>query len=253
LIAPGDHCRERTINRIEDLLARRSDLSAYLVHLTRDTDNSSARNNLLSILDNEVLEARSALGMGSQFDRFLAGTAVTQKVACLSETPLEHVWMMCADIEGRSRKYKPYGLVFERQLVRKRGWNPVWYLDISPGHDWLTAPINRLVQDAARGSVAGSDIDPSRLQEWDIFRVTPFFEQMGNPAGVTKEFSWEREWRHVGDFVFAPRDVAAVIAPEAEHELWRDRIARFSSVWKHRGIPLLDPTWKIGRITDALI
>ena len=50
---------------IENLLNRRTDLSTFLVHLTRDTQTPSAtaRDNLLSILWSQRLEARSTYGM----------------------------------------------------------------------------------------------------------------------------------------------------------------------------------------------
>jgi hypothetical protein len=49
--------------QIEDLLARRSDLSTFVVHLTRRTDDGcSAAENLRSILEGEVIEARTPFG-----------------------------------------------------------------------------------------------------------------------------------------------------------------------------------------------
>ena len=37
--------------KIEDLLQRRTDLSTFLVHLTREGDGNSALENLISIID----------------------------------------------------------------------------------------------------------------------------------------------------------------------------------------------------------
>ena len=50
---------------IESLLHRRTDLSTFLVHFTRDTPTPSAaaRDNLLSILGSQRLEARNTYGM----------------------------------------------------------------------------------------------------------------------------------------------------------------------------------------------
>jgi hypothetical protein len=48
---------------IERLLHRRSDLSTFLVHLTRDRSDDDARDNLLGILAARKVEARRALGM----------------------------------------------------------------------------------------------------------------------------------------------------------------------------------------------
>jgi hypothetical protein len=41
---------------------------------------------------------------------------------------------------------------------RRQGINPVWYLDITPGHDWLTQPINRMVEEAIRHRDFDADI-----------------------------------------------------------------------------------------------
>ncbi len=37
----------------------------------------------------------------------------------------------------------------------------------------------------------------------------------------TKDFSFEREWRHVGDFHFAGTDVAAIITPPEDQDAIR--------------------------------
>lgn len=47
---------------IKELLARRSDLSTFLVHLTRDYESMSARDNLKSIVSDRVIEARNPFG-----------------------------------------------------------------------------------------------------------------------------------------------------------------------------------------------
>jgi hypothetical protein len=194
---------------IEGLLHRRTDLSTFLVHLTRDTKKNEARENLLNLLEDRTIRARTALGMAADLDDYLKDTVATQRVVCFSETPLEHSWMMVRDIKGRQQKFKPYGIVFSKSFARRRGCNPVWYLDITIGHDWLTVPVNDLVSDAKAASKGRlGRLKGDLLAEQSIFRLTPFIEQMGNPSGTRKEFWWEREWRHAGDFTFRPRKVA---------------------------------------------
>ena len=48
---------------IEELLHRRPDLSTFVVHLTRNHQGRSARENLLSILQDQRISARTPLGM----------------------------------------------------------------------------------------------------------------------------------------------------------------------------------------------
>src|SRR5438552_2656405 len=93
-----------------DLPHRRTDLSTFLVHLTHDYGDTTARENLLSIAENNMIEARKALGPAAWLEEHLAGTVASQKVACFTETPLEHTWMMLEEIDGRSVHFEPFGL-----------------------------------------------------------------------------------------------------------------------------------------------
>jgi hypothetical protein len=44
---------------------------------------------------------------------------------------------MLGQIEGRSVQLEPYGIAITKKLGRKGGVNPVWYLDMTPGHAGL--------------------------------------------------------------------------------------------------------------------
>ena len=240
-------------DKIEDLLHRRTDLSTFLVHLTRDVGKRSAQENLVSMIDAGVIEAVTPMGMATSLDKHLGDGPATQRAVSFTETPLEHTWMMVRDIENRQQAFKPYGLVFSKTTCRRKGCNPVWYLDITKGHDWLTTPVNDLVDRARKDSrtrlgTTRSDV----LEQQSILRLTPFIEQMGNPAGLRKEFWWEREWRHAGDFGFTPRKAVAVLAPESEHEDLTDEIADLDTRWERRRVPLLDPSWGLERMIAAL-
>lgn len=239
--------------KIEELLHRRTDLSTFLVHLTRGSDTESAKDNLLSILEAQQIDARSPLGMAQQLDSLLHGTSATQRVVCFSETPLEHTWMMVKDIEKRQQAFAPYGLVFTKTTCRRAACNPVWYLDITTGHDWLTEPIRRLVKAAMEESETQlGEMDVETLASQDILQISPFIEQMGKPRDIRKEFWWEREWRHVGDFRFTPRKVVAVLAPEADHFSLKDEISGMDSRWARRDVPVLDPAWGLERMIATL-
>lgn len=224
---------------IEDLLHRRGDLSTFLVHLTRGADSgtTSARDNFKSILSNECIEARTALGMAKDRE-----APTDQRVVCFTETPLEHAWMMCQTIEGREHSLSEYGFVFPKRWARAKRVNPVWYLDITPtGAEWLTVPINSLIDKA----VNGADVA-------EIFKIAPFIEQMGPTCQgrSRKEFWWEREWRHRGNFAFGSSDLVAMFAPEQEHlEL---RTALIGLAPSSDRTPLLDPKWGMERMIAEL-
>lgn len=240
-------------DRIEDLLQRRTDLSTFLIHLTRDTKRFTARENLVSILSDQRVSARRKQGMAKDLAKALDGTVATQRVVCFSETPLEHAWMMVRDIEHRTQSFKPYGVVFTKTTCRRRGCNPVWYLDITTATSWLTVPVTSMVDQAVElATDAKGNVDDVTLAAQPIFRLTPFIEQMGNPSGKRKEFWWEREWRHAGDFAFHPKQVVAVLAPESEHLELRDEIKGLSARWDRRAIPLLDASWGLERMIAAM-
>lgn len=241
---------------IEELLHRRVDLSTFLVHLTKRTPHDDGSGALRSILQSRIIEARSAFGMAPVDVRAaLEGTVASQHCVCFTETPLEHIWMMVQDIDGRSVNFAPYGLVVSKTTARTSAVNPVWYIDITPGNgrDWLTKPINELVEAAIAGC-RGLDgfLDVDVLTRSPIFQITPFVEQMGLTQRTRKEFWWEREWRRVHAFHLRPRGVVAILAPESEHDTWRSEIAGYDSQWERRNVPLLDPLWGQERMIGAM-
>ena len=225
---------------IEDILNRRSDLSTFLVHFTRSYEGASAIQNLESILDLGAIRALTALG-AARDDELPLG-APNQRVVCFSETPLEHAWTLCEEIIGRSIRLEPYGLVFTKAYGRRRGVNPVWYTDITPGHDWLMKAVNKLADHAIK--------QPPGDLTHQILKLTPFIEQMGTPAQRRKEFWWEREWRVVGDFQFFLDGVVAVLSPANQHLRLQTVIDGIR--WEGRKPSLLDPRWSPERMVATL-
>jgi len=231
---------------IQDLLARRSDLSAFIVHLTRQTgDGHSPRENLRNILKEQKIEARSAFGPAA--DK-LQGKSIedhkSQNCVSFSETPLEHLYCLVQKIPKRQFRLSPYGVAFTKMKARQLGVNPVWYVDITPGHDWLTKPINQLIESEMKRR--------KRFRNSPLSKVAPFIEQMGSGMGKSgygyrKEFWWEREWRHRGDFHFSLHDVALGFAPEGSIGALQKLTAKVG-----RRIPFVDPKWGMEKIIAHL-
>lgn len=233
---------------IEELLHRRSDLSTFLVHLTRD-GAQTAKDNLVSILRERMIEARTPMGMAVDLEKYLRGTPASQRVVCFTETPLEHAWMMVTDIPGRTVCFSSFGVVFTKTTARRRGCNPVWYLDITPGHDWLTQPVEKLklqALEAAKHSVTG-ETQQWALANQPILKLTPFIEQMGPTRRARKEFWWEREWRHAGDFCFDASHLVTILAPEDAHDTLDAELDALG-----RRVPVVDPRWGQERMIAAL-
>jgi len=222
---------------IKQLLARRSDLSTFLIHLTREyPDGTPAKDNLKSILSNKVIEARNAYGSAvGRLNKLRADTTEnlnTQKVVCFTETPLEHVRLLIEEIQGRKFEFGPYGVAISKRTARVSGVNPVWYLDITPGHNWLTKPLNKIIDKEIQGNTFITS---------EIARLTPFIEQMGKGEDYFKEYWWEREWRHVDDLSLVMNFI--IICPEED----------FSDVTPSTNqMPFVDPKWSLEQIIGHL-
>jgi hypothetical protein len=223
--------------RIEELLARRGDLSTFLVHLTRGSDGVSAKDRLKGILQDFTLKAGAPMGQAvKRLERAHQNTD-SQKVVCFTETPLEHVSLLLGEIEGRRCQFEPYGLAITKKQGRARSVNPVWYVDITPGHDWLTQPLDELVNQAV--------LNPP-FDEHPIAKLAPFFEQMGSGGradggGYRKEFWWEREWRHVGDRRLPRRFL--LFCPEDEIEEFETEVGNIDQTGVR--VRILDPKWSL--------
>lgn len=229
---------------IQDLLARRSDLSTFVVHLTRRTDaQHSPRANLRNIFEGEKIEARTPFGPAVRNLRN-SRDRESQNCVSFSETPLEHLYCLVQKIPKRQIRLSSFGLAFTKMKARELGVNPVWYVDITPGHDWLMNPINSMIKrEIARRK---------KFRQSSLADIAPFIEQMGSGLGKSgygyrKEFWWEREWRHRGTFHFSLPDVALGLAPEA-------RINRFERFTETLGrkIPFVDPRWGLEKIIAHL-
>jgi hypothetical protein len=94
---------------IGQVLNRRTDLSTFVVHLTKLSTEKSAFDNLQAILHAGRIEARSPMGWAPREAQAVGPNAAnSQKVVCFSETPLEQVYSMYADIPGRSVRLEPF-------------------------------------------------------------------------------------------------------------------------------------------------
>jgi len=168
----------------------------------------------------------------------------SQKCVCFTETPLEYVHLLLQQIDNRQVQFEPYGVAFPKKLGRAKGVNPVWYIDITPGHDWLIGPINELVNQAA--ATGSFDIHP-------IARLAPHIEQMGTHTDMAgrliyrKEFWWEREWRRAGNFGLP--DHIIVLCPEGE-------FPEFQKAVDDQFLPVtasfVDPHWGLEQIISRL-
>ena len=228
---------------IREILYRRSDLSTFIVHLTRNENGQSAKDRLKSIINDWTIEAKSP--MGSAVDKLSKqnGDADSQRCVCFTETPLEYLYLMIGEIKGRKCQLSSYGIAMTKMLARKKGINPVWYTDITPGHDWLMKEIEQLIKKA---------IESGYFEDSPIAKIAPFIEQMGTKRtgdriDYRKEFWWEREWRHVGDFELP--DHLIILCPDENNNH-----NEFEGLAKDSGhsAKCIDPDWGLEKIIARL-
>jgi hypothetical protein len=231
---------------IRDVLNRRSDLSTFVVHLTRDLYGVPPASRLRSILTDRKLIAATPMGFAtsklrvaatsqpaSSHSETAAAALTAQSVVSFSETPLEHIYTLAGDIDGRRCSFSRYGVAFTKVTARLLGVNPIWYVDATIGVDWpLVKAVGTLVE------VALGKEDP----EDPIFRLTPFIDMMG--SGANREFSWEREWRHRDNLDFAHSQLAFALCPE-------EQIPDFEKDFP--SIRFLDPAWGLERMIAHLV
>lgn len=231
--------------QIRDVLNRRNDLSTFVVHLTRDYNGVAAQDNLRQIIQQRRLLARTAMGWATNQDNPNDSQAQTQRVVSFSETPLEHIYSLVADIANRSVNLRPYGLALTKVTARRLGINPAWYVDMTPGRTWEAAAALDALRDAAVGR--------GNFHEEPIARVLPFFEPMGTwPSRQSqREFWWEREWRHVGDMQVNLADAALWLSPEEELDALRNFI-RQELGQPNALVPCIDPRWGLEQIVATL-
>jgi hypothetical protein len=245
--------------RIREVLSRRNDLSTFVVHLTRDfedvTDDGQpflfpASESLAQIIRERQLRAISPMGWAHDQDDPNEPTKQTQRVVSFSETPLEHIWAMFAQIEDRVRRIqlKPYGLAFSKIVARQLGVNPVWYVDMTPsGHEWLANPLTELKNEA----VASSDFHAQ-----PIAKLLPMFDWMGGPfpnSDTSKEFWWEREWRHRGSLSLAGIWQKIIwLCPAAERQDFERHVLEATPQGERASGLFIDPAWGLEEIVAQL-
>jgi hypothetical protein len=215
----------------EYLLSRRNDLSSYLVHLTRSYGKRTSEDNLRRILNRERLLARNPHCLfSSRIDRLTSDQSDLFNTVCFSEIPLSDLNYLTHKMEGRSCNLSQYGLVFDKAVVRDSGGNPVFYVDTrsSEGKARCDA-LWRCFRTATKKDDANHC----------YYSFLPFV----NKAGLNYDFSWEREWRIVGDFDFERSDVFLGLAPE-------NKLAGLEASYPE--IPWVSPRWGRDRMLSKL-
>lgn len=168
-------------------LAERSDLSSQLVHLTRDTENSTVVEVLYEIVSQGQLKGSSTKS------GFICGNTAA---VCFQDAPLPAV---CQNVffeqkykennKNSKTRYKAVGIAFPKEYAFRKGARPVIY---------------------DRTSEAKKYLPPE--QHWKIVNF-----DLGNDEALI-DWTHEREWRAPGDFSFELKEVTLLFVNSATYK-----------------------------------
>jgi hypothetical protein len=217
----------------EEVARKRVDLSRFLIHLTRDNkaefgkDGRSARGTFAAIWNSKKIRARKAHCLHQKRIRQQAAEFRKKfSVACFTETPLGEISKLL-DIPGRQVNLEPYGFVFKKEFLLRKGAQPVQYINRYNGGEQAKA-ADRVFWTAVESDCK----DPS-------WRLIPFWSAMDDGC----DWSWEREWRVLGAMHFKRSDVACVILPDGDC---------YRNLANGHGIPVICPEWTRDEIIENM-
>ncbi|WP_260870117.1 hypothetical protein [Bacillus cereus] len=118
-----------TFEQWRERYSQRSDISSYLVHLTRPIFNKEGETIKTSIdVLNEILTSKKLIGSTTQ-KGYIVGK---NKAVCFQDMPLQSV---CQNVlfeelrteDKKKRRYVPIGIAFPKTYVYQKGGRPVMY------------------------------------------------------------------------------------------------------------------------------
>ena len=211
----------------------REDISRFMVHLTRDDSNEwdegqSAKRNFLAIYnDRKILALKAHCLHAKKVQGFLQAKF---NVACFSEMPLAAIKHVTQPIAGRQIQLEPFGFVFKRDFIISKGGQQVTYVNSYEGNDAVREGYDSIFEIAARKHFTGK-----------MWKTLPFVSAMHDRC----DFTWEREWRVLGNVEFNYSDLVCVVLPEEGHGP-----LKFSLTQK--GIAFVSPEWSLEKIVESL-
>ena len=166
----------------------RSDHSRFVVHLTRDdtqdfSDGASAADNFGSIVESRTIIAAKP--------HCLHWRKIPKKhrrkfaVCCFTEVPLSELHLLTREIPGRQVQLSEYGFVFSREFLISRRAQSALYIN-SYNH-------NNSLREAADALYTISEKKDFRKEI--LQRFLPYLNAMNEKY----DFTWEREWRVLGN------------------------------------------------------
>ena len=232
---------------IEDILLFRTDLSPFLVHLTRSNSGFNAKLNLESIVKNMSLRCGEKLVSDARFGVAMSEMEESEKQSlfsaiCFTETPINEIHCLL-EISSRQTDLEEYGLLFVKENLKNKGVSPVLHINNVKGDkDTLFQALCSL-----------KDSHPVEAKQ--ILPLISVFGEKIQPTGTSRivsgevDFTWEREWRYpqeLGELSFSANDVFVGLCRH-------DEIEHFEALWNEVGFvdPKRNLKWYAKKLIDA--
>lgn len=180
--------------QIDDVLHFRRDLSPFLTHLTKATDEKSAKQVLSEIISSkklrqsevEISDIRFQYPWTHEADYDAKKKALTCCI-CFTESPLDQLHCLL-DIANRTVDLSGFGLVFLRDKLKTKHVCPCVYLN-----NW-TDDFDSVIKSLATWGWS-NHTEAQRL----LPLISAYGNKLPNKNGAKGEgiqdFYWEREWR----------------------------------------------------------
>jgi len=222
---------QNSIKTKVEFLDKKRDYSPLLVHLTRDGIDEfgyhcvDANDVLEYILDEKKLRAFNHFCLfDDEIQSLDDATKDKFKVTCFTETPIDLIEVLLEKVQSRTKTFEPFGLVFEKDYIRIKKGNPVFY---SSGN--LFDTLWQLYHSAASNNFSKGENK---------------FLALVNRCDESFDFHWEREWRIVGNLKFQLNDIYCGLCLEKY-------ISYFEN--KYKSVTFISPNWGINKILDKLV
>lgn len=229
---------------------KRDDLSKFLIHLTRDYSDSSATDNLVNILKQKKIKAKNPYCLFIHKLNQMDFSKVLKKkfnTVCLTETPLTQINMLSANIPNRKIKLKPYGLIFWKDDLLEKGANPAIYINARG------TKLRNFLLNEFENQFSGVKTLKKFKENDDFYNEIIQYYSLINIISTNHDFSWEREWRFLGDLKFDYKEIVAIIAEDPDSfEKECEREINKNKFKKIQKIPIIDPNWNYEEVIEEM-
>ncbi len=226
-----------------EIVRKRTDLSFFLVHLTKANKDMDPAHRLMSILQANSTGYCSLRGTPQGYfgklEDVVSDPVLTElaRGVAFTEAPLDQIKHFAMPIDAAGRQYSSFGLVFEQEFIRKARGNPCFYVNTWP--------------DLSRRDALFDLLNDGHLKTSAYRDLLLYFNIFGEgKGGKPLDFYWEREWRVPGDLRFRHEDVFVGLADSDEDTKGRSWVKYFRHTFPK--VPFIDPQWSNDEILQAL-